>query len=74
MAHYTLCLENLRQFTKKISSRAVLIWKYLLKLVCNNVTLACFKKKSLEYLHVAISTLILLPIVTHFYLKYLKVG
>ena len=33
-----------------ISYHAILIWNYLWKLICINVTLACFKKWPLEYL------------------------
>ena len=35
---------------RTFSSHAILIWNYLSKLICTNVTLGCFKKKSLEYL------------------------
>ena len=36
---------------RTFSYHAILIWNYLSKLICTNVTLACFKKRFLEYLH-----------------------
>ena len=35
---------------RTFSYHAILIWKYLSKLICTNVTLASFKKRSIEYL------------------------
>ena len=35
---------------RTFSYHAILIWNYLSKLICTNVTLACFKKRSLVYL------------------------
>ena len=35
---------------RAISYHAILIWKYLSKLICTNATLACFKKRSQVYL------------------------
>ena len=35
---------------RTFSYHAILIWNYLSKLMCTNVTLACFKNRSLEYL------------------------
>ena len=35
---------------RTFSYHAILIWNYLSKLICTNITLACFKKRSLVYL------------------------
>ena len=35
---------------RTFSYHAIYIWNYLLKLICTNATLACFKKRSLVYL------------------------
>ena len=41
---------------RTFSYHAILILNYLLKLICTNVTLACFKKRSLEYLQTQLIT------------------
>ena len=44
VAHFIPRLVNQKQHYRTFSYHAILIWNYLLKLICTNVTLACFKK------------------------------
>ena len=52
VARFIQQLVNLKQhnYYRTFSYHAILIWNYLSKLICTNVTLACFKKRSLVYL------------------------